>query len=86
MSESLNAMELIFYLEQLFEFRLITVKAFWDQHIISEEFQKELQILRNNVSTVENMINFLKKLPEEQKNDESMKVIIENMNQLCKKS
>ena len=31
------------------------------------------------------MINFLKKLPEEQKNEESMKVIIENMNQLCKK-
>ena len=56
-----------------------------DLHIISEEFQKELQILRNNVSTVENMINFLKKLPEEQKNEESMKVIIENMNQLCKK-
>ena len=54
-------------------------------HQISEEFQKELQILRNNVSTVENMIDFLKKLPEEQKNEESMKVIIENMNQLCKK-
>ena len=54
-------------------------------HQISEEFQKELQILRNNVSTVENMIDFLKKLPEEQKNEESMKVIIENMNQLCRK-
>ena len=50
----------------------------------NEMFQKEVHSLRKNVSTTESMIEFIKKLPEEQKDHENIKTIIEQMTVLSK--
>tara|TARA_Y100001935_G_C17310642_1_gene515833 strand:+ start:1710 stop:2498 length:789 start_codon:yes stop_codon:yes gene_type:complete len=47
-------------------------------------FQKEVQLLQKNVSTTESMIEFIKKIPEEQKDQENMNLIIEQMGILSK--
>ena len=52
---------------------------------INDNFKDEIKLLKQNISTIENMINFLKKLPEEHKDDTIMKNIIDNMNELSKK-
>ena len=52
---------------------------------INDKFKDEIKKLQNNISTLENMIQFLKKLPEEHKDETIMKTIIESMNTLsCK--
>ena len=54
-------------------------------HELNIQFQKELKILEENANTVDNMIMFLQKLPSEQKDDEIVQNIIQQMNVLCKK-
>jgi len=50
----------------------------------NETFQKEERLLRKNVSTTDTMIEFIKKIPEDQKDQENIKLIIEQMNVLSK--
>ena len=50
----------------------------------NDDYQKEVQKLKKNVSTTESMIEFIKKIPEEQKDHENIKNIIEQMNILTK--
>ena len=50
----------------------------------NEKFQSEIKALKDNISTIENMISFLKKLPEEHKEDKYIQNIIDNMNELSK--
>ena len=52
---------------------------------INDKFKDEIKKLQNNISTLENMIQFLKKLPEEHKDETIMKTIIESMNTLSGK-
>ena len=52
---------------------------------INEYFQTELKLLEKNISTIENMINFLLKLPNEHKDEIIMKSIIDSMGQLSQK-
>ena len=52
---------------------------------MNDKYQSEVKILKDNISTIENMIVFLKKLPENHKNETIMKSIIDSMNQLSKK-
>lgn len=52
---------------------------------INELFQMEVKLLQQNISTIENMIGFLQKLPDEQKDETIMKSIIDSMNQLSQK-
>ena len=51
---------------------------------INESFQKELKIIQDNANTVDNMIDFIKSLPNEQKDEVLMKDIIDKMKVLCK--
>ena len=50
----------------------------------NETFQKEARVLYKNVSTTDTMIEFIKKIPDDQKDQENMKQIIEQMNILSK--
>ena len=43
---------------------------------INERFQIEIRLLQQNISTIENMISFLQKLPNEHKDEIIMKSII----------
>ena len=52
---------------------------------INERFQMEIKLLQQNISTIENMISFLQKLPNEHKDETIMKSIIDSMNQLSQK-
>ena len=52
---------------------------------INERFQIEIRLLQQNISTIENMISFLQKLPNEHKDETIMKSIIDSMNQLSQK-
>ena len=52
---------------------------------INERFQMEIRLLQQNISTIENMIGFLQKLPNEHKDETIMKSIIDSMNQLSQK-
>ena len=52
---------------------------------INERFQMEVKLLQQNISTIENMIGFLQKLPNEHKDETIMKSIIDSMNQLSQK-
>ena len=52
---------------------------------INERFQMEIRLLQQNISTIENMISFLQKLPNEHKDEIIMKSIIDSMNQLSQK-
>ena len=55
-------------------------------HILYEDFvQMEVKLLQQNISTIENMIGFLQKLPNEHKDETIMKSIIDSMNQLSQK-
>ena len=48
---------------------------------INDKFKDEIKKLQNNISTLENMIQFLKKLPEEHKDETIMKTIMQASNQ-----
>ena len=50
----------------------------------NDKFQKEARLLQKNVSTTDTMIEFIKKIPEDQKDQENMKQIIDQMNVLSK--
>ena len=50
----------------------------------NKNFQSEVTLLKKNVSTIETMIDFIKKIPNDQKNQENMKTIIDQMNKLSK--
>jgi len=50
----------------------------------NDSFQKEVALLRKNISTTETMIEFIKKIPEDQKDQENIKLIIEQMNILSR--
>tara|TARA_B100001123_G_scaffold189414_1_gene216244 strand:- start:5818 stop:6594 length:777 start_codon:yes stop_codon:yes gene_type:complete len=50
---------------------------------INKEFQKEYKNIQKNASMVENMIDFIKKLPNEYQNNTVINEIIEKMNKLC---
>ena len=50
----------------------------------NDNFQKEVHILRKNIMTTESMIEFIKKIPDDQKNQENVKNIIDEMNILSK--
>jgi len=52
---------------------------------INNSFQLELKTLQQNISTIENMISFLQKLPDNHKEEQIMENIIDNMNQLSNK-
>ena len=52
---------------------------------VNERFQMEIRLLQQNISTIENMISFLQKLPNEHKDETIMKSIIDSMNQLSQK-
>ena len=52
---------------------------------INNSFQLELKTLQQNISTIENMISFLQKLPDNHKEEQIMENIIDNMNQLSSK-
>ena len=52
---------------------------------INERFQTELKLLQQNISTIENMISFLQKLPKEHRDETIMKRIIDSMNELSQK-
>lgn len=50
----------------------------------SEEIEKELHIIKQNINTIENMIDFIKKLPHDYSSDELTMKIIEQMHSLSK--
>jgi hypothetical protein len=50
----------------------------------NEDYQKEVHNLRKNISTADTMIEFIQKLPEEHKEKENIKIIIDQMNILSK--
>ena len=52
---------------------------------ITNDFQEELGNIKEKISTIENMIDFVKKLPQDYKEDEESNKIVENMHQLSKK-
>lgn len=64
------------------------IQSFNEKQVIldkkSEEIQKELHIIKQNINTVENMIDFIKKLPNDYSSDESTMKIIEQMHTLSK--
>ena len=47
---------------------------------IDDEFKKELRHVRKQMETMDSMISFIQKLPEEIRKEEDMKMIIEKMN------
>jgi hypothetical protein len=53
-------------------------------YICNDNYQKEVNILRKNIMTTESMIEFIKKVPDDQKNQENVKNIIDEMNILSK--
>jgi hypothetical protein len=53
-------------------------------YICNDNYQKEVNILRKNIMTTESMIEFIKKIPDDQKNQENVKKIIDEMNILSK--
>jgi hypothetical protein len=55
-----------------------------DLYKANDDFQKEVHLLRKNISTTESMVEFIEKIPDEQKNQENIKNIIEQMNILTK--
>lgn len=55
-----------------------------DLYKANDDFQKEVHLLRKNISTTESMVEFIKKIPDEQKDQENIKNIIEQMNILSK--
>ena len=52
---------------------------------INDRFQIEIKLLQQNISTIENMISFLQKLPKDHKDEIIMKRIIDSMNELSQK-
>ena len=52
--------------------------------IINDDFKKEYEELQKHAKMVEDMIDFIKKLPKEYREKELIENIINNMNQLCK--
>tara|TARA_B100000575_G_C23098658_1_gene633793 strand:- start:171 stop:935 length:765 start_codon:yes stop_codon:yes gene_type:complete len=52
---------------------------------LNDNFKGEIKILQDNISTLDNMIRFIEKLPEEHKDETIMKTIIESMNELSNK-
>jgi hypothetical protein len=47
---------------------------------VDDEFQKELHYMKQQIGTMDTMISFIQKLPEETRKEEDMKLIIEKMN------
>lgn len=50
----------------------------------NQEYKNEVNILKKNISTTENMIEFIEKIPDDQKDEENVKNIIKQMNILSK--
>ena len=53
-------------------------------HQCNEDYQNEVHKLKQNISTTDTMIDFIKKLPEEHKDKDNIKIIIDQMNILSK--
>ena len=53
-------------------------------HQCNEDYQNEVDKLKQNISTTDTMIDFIKKLPEEHKDKDNIKIIIDQMNILSK--
>ena len=49
---------------------------------ITKDFQEELDKIKENINSIDNMIDYMKKLPEDYKEDELSKQIVENMTKL----
>ena len=52
---------------------------------INNDFQSEVTSLQKNITTIESMISFLKKLPDDYKDETILKDIIDSMHQLSQK-
>ena len=51
---------------------------------INQNYKKEVQKIRNNLKVIDGQIDFLKKLPKDYKNEESIQEIISKMNDYTK--